>query len=404
MRRVGLVLAVVLLLAGCGSAGSRAAATPSADDHLYPPGAFTATPTVASEPRTNPPASPATAARTSCAPSQPARVYAPSVASNRNLEVVSIGQGASYVIRDITNIDAPVTIGSLENLDRPRFVSATELSSSDNVSEQTLLRYPFAGSPVTAVAEGCRGMIAFAWSPDGTEAAYVTDLEDRPGSELHIVENGQNRTAAAMASVPWGIDCGWPCEDYVDSRLAFSPDGSMLALVQGWGGPALRIWTREGTLLYALDGTGSAQGSPTMSAWSGSSLYFRDSRGVEKWSHGTTSLVIPGVKWIRPKASPAGGSIVYAVRDSSGLLNVYLLDTATDQVRELEKSRAEPAFLTAGYLWWRGERACTSNDPYPCNWGPWSADTGKAYLYNLDTKTESPSNVTTVYDVWPHPA
>jgi hypothetical protein len=310
------------------------------------------------------------------------------------------------VVRDVSDINHPYTVNTFQNLDNPLFVSASEITSLSNPDENGLLRGPVAGSPGTVVANGCRGMIAFGWNPDGTVAAYVTDLSDSPSSELHIIANGQNRTVATMPPVPWGVDCGWPCEDRVDSRMAFSPDGSEIALVDSWGGPVLRIWTKDGAVLASVDAKQvTPQAAPTMSAWSGKSLYFRDSNGVERWSQGVQSLALPGVAWIRPKASPAGGSIVYEVRDSSGIPNVFFLNTSTGQIRELARSRSEPAFLTSRYVWWKGERPCGSGDSYPCGAGsPWSVATGKTYIYDLQTGAEFESVITTVWDVWPHPA
>jgi hypothetical protein len=63
--------------------------------------------------------------------------------------------------------------------------------------------------------------------------------------------------------------------------------------------------------------------------------------------------------------------------------------------------RVEPAFLTARYVWYRGERPCTASDV--CASGPVIA-TGKTYLYDLQTGIEYDSVITSVIDVWPHAA
>ena len=138
-----------------------------------------------------------------------------------------------------------------------------------------------------------------------------------------------------------------------------------------------------------------------MSVWSGRSLYFRDAGGVQAWTNGVTSAFLPGVQWVRPKSSPAGGAIVYETRDASGVAHVHLVDTNTRKVRELKAGRSEPAFLTSRYVWYQGERLCLPSDQ--CVIGP-TAPTGKYYIYDLQTGTEYSSMITSVVDVWPHAA
>jgi hypothetical protein len=71
-------------------------------------------------------------------------------------------------------------------------------------------------------------------------------------------------------------------------------------------------------------------------------------------------------------------------------------------VRELKKGRSEPAFLTSRYIWYKGERACVAADYCPTGWAV--AESGKTYIYDLQTGTETESVITHVFDVWPHPA
>ena len=94
--------------------------------------------------------------------------------------------------------------------------------------------------------------------------------------------------------------------------MLYSPDSTEISLVEGIGESVFRIWTTDGKLLKSVD----SKSPTTMSVWSGSSLYFRDGAGVEAWRNGTTSLILPGVAWISPKASSGGGQIVYTVRET----------------------------------------------------------------------------------------
>jgi hypothetical protein len=137
-----------------------------------------------------------------------------------------------------------------------------------------------------------------------------------------------------------------------------------------------------------------------MSVWSGASFYFLDSKEVKVWRNGVVSTFLPGVVWIRPKASPGGGQIVYETRDAAGMSRTHVVDTATAKVRELGAWRAEPAFLTSRFIWYQGERSCTANECFPGS----AITTGHTYIYDLLTGTETESVITSVLDVWPHPA
>jgi hypothetical protein len=275
-----------------------------------------------------------------------------------------------------------------------------------DATDTQLIRMPLDGSPTTAVAQFCLGVTGYAWSADGTTASYVTDLQYSGRSALHIVSGGSDRTVASMPSFPWGTGCeSLGCADNLDSRVIYSPNGAYISLVQNWSGPDFYVWKSDGQTLVGIDSTSRGDWSqPTMSVWSGNGLYFRDGKGVEVWRDGPQPLVLPGVAWIRPKASPGGGQIVFEAKDAYGQPSVYMLDTASGASRLVTKFRSEPAFLTSRYLWYRGERPCAPGDPYPCGSGGSTITTGKTYIYDLQTGTEAESIITNVWDVWPHPA
>jgi len=308
----------------------------------------------------------------------------------RSLALVTLRGSDSIVVRDITDINHPTTVSNLGAISAPVFVSATEVSNADTTA---MYRMPLSGSPKTVVAKQAGGMGLIAWSPDGTTAGYMA------ADGLHLIVAGRDRTLGEPLPVP---NSGYGCESQVcadawDSRLAFSPDGAYVSLVV-LSGPvtSFRLWSSDGRLLT----TPRSQGA-TMSVWSGQTLYFSDSSGIEAWRDGVSSQFLTGVQWVRPKASPAGGAVVYEARDGSGLAHVYVVDTATKNVRELKAGRSEPVYLTARYLWYAGERACVASDQ--CVTGPTVA-TGKTYIYDLQDGTETESIITNVYDVWPHAA
>jgi hypothetical protein len=304
------------------------------------------------------------------------------------------------VVRDVTDINHPFAVSTLNGIGVPRFASASDVSFT---TDTELVRMPFSANPRTTVASLCLGSIGFAWSPDGTTAAYVTDDQSATGSTLHLVSGGQNRVVSSMPAFAWGTGCeGPPCAYNSDQRLLYSPDGAYISLVQTWGGPALRVWTSGGNVLKSVD-SNTRDASVTMSVWSGDALYFRDNGGVQRWRNGTQSVMLSGVAWIRPKASPAGGQIVYE-QIELGAPDVLVLDTASGSVRLLAKLRSEPAFLTSRYIWYQGERPCVAGDGYPCGSGGLTITSGKTYIYDLQTGTETESIITNVWDVWPHPA
>lgn len=337
--------------------------------------------------------------QTSCPSEQIAPHFPPAAPSNRNLEIVSLKGSPKYVVRDITDILHPTTLSTLENTGPMRFVSASELS----IASPELVRMPLSGSPRTTVASPCFGMLGFAWSPDGRSAAYLTDRSDYSVTELHLIDGGYDRAATTTPFVPI-TDCGPPCEDFVDLRLLYSPNGSYVSAAVAWSSPFIRIWTSDGRLVQTIDADpADTRSGPTMSVWSGNSLLFRDKQGIQAWRDGKESLRVPGVAWIRPNASPAGGQVVYAAKDQTGAPNVFILDTASGNVRMIAKLRSEPAFLNSHLVWYKEEGPCVSGDSYPC--GPLATKwTGKTYIYDLQDNTETESLIAAVWDVWPHPA
>ncbi len=315
--------------------------------------------------------------------------------SNPCLALVTLRGNDAIVVTDLTDIADPKAVATLGTGVVPVFVSATELSYADDGG---LVRVPLAGSPKTVVSRQAVGL--FAWSPDGSSVVYTT--QSAAGIDVHQLTAGVDRVVGSAPSGGVGgceTIAGCAIANSLDFRLAYSPDGAYVSLVvSGFAPSTFRLWSSEGRLLRGNDSQGT-----TMSVWSGSSLYFRDSGGVEVWRDGVVSTFLPGVAWIRPHASPGGGQIAYVARDNSGWAHTYVVDTTTREVREIKTARAEPIFLTSRYIWYRGERACTDADscgPQP----PFHPSSGKTYIYDLQNGTETESIITSVDDVWPHPA
>lgn len=342
-------------------------------------------------------------------------------AATRMLALVTLRGSNSIVVRDITDINHPATVGVLGPYPSPvggspamegllgQFISATEFSYAGGTADPNfalpteLFRAPLSGSPNTAAFKGAEALIAFAWSPDGSTLAYIT--AGGSGSALHQLKAGQDRVLATVP--PPGLAGGCevsPCPgpfqnpgDKWDFRLSYSADGTLISMVQNSITSYLRVWSSDGKVLGSVDGQAT-----TMSVRSGDGLYFRDSNGVEVWRNGAVSTFLPGVAWIRPKASPDGAHIVYEARDAQGSAHVFVVDTGSKQVRDLGKARSEPTFLTSRYIWYQAEPGCVATGN--CQAGFPGIAPGSTYIYDLQDNTETASAITAVIDVWPHAA
>jgi len=379
---------VALLCSACGSTNSSArsatAERPSASPFVTIPYTQPGT-TVASGARQG----------NQCQPVVPAPTLAPAVSSSRNLVIAELAGSSKFVVRDVTDINHPSTVSTFDAASPPRFVGASDVSYVD--SDGNVVRLTYASSRKLTVAR-CASL--FDWSPDGTALAYLNQTDS--GSELRLLRGGVDRSLGPIPeSGAGGCEsiAGCAIANSIDYRLFYSPNGAFISLVtSGFGKSVFRIWSSDGKPLESGDSQ-----DITMSAWSGSSLYFRDAGGVEVWRAGNTSIFLPGAVWIRPNASPAGGKIVYVSRDADGWAHTFVVDTTTGVVRELKARRSNPVFLTSRYIWYAGERDCVPAEecgPHP----PFHPLSGTSYIYDLQDGTETQSVITTVADVWPHAA
>jgi hypothetical protein len=280
------------------------------------------------------------------------------------------------------------------------FVSQSTISYL--MDSRRLIRLTLAGN-TEFLSEACfpQSIATFGWSPDGQSFTYLLDPQD-PGSafQWHLVSRGVDRV---IGTAPVWCYCGNGSEDFT-LATRFSPDGQNVSLVDYvWRGTNLQVKRLDGTLVGTeIRGDQSYPNPSTMGVWLGADLFFRDKTGVERWTNGDIKPFLPGVAWLHPWASSNGGQIVYAVRGSDGLAHVYVVDAPTGQTRQLStQPRTRPIFLTQRYVWYRGERLCSPNEPGICIT---ATLTGKTYIYDLQTGTEWESIITDIADVWPHGA
>jgi len=265
------------------------------------------------------------------------------------------------------------------------------------------MRFTVGNAAAQLLAEACypESIVTFGWSPDGQTFTYLLDPQDPGGVfQWHLVSGGVDRV---IGTAPVWCYCGNGSED-TSLAIRFSPNGQLVSLVEDvWRGTDLQVRRLDGSLVgVEIRGDEKYPNRPTLGVWSGTDLFFRDSKGVERWRDGAITPFIPGVSWLHPRASPNGGQIVYSVRGSDGLAHVNVADTSNGQTRQLSgQPRTWPVFLTPRYVWYRGDRLCAPNEPGICIKATF---TGKTYIYDLQTGTEWESMITDISDVWPHGA
>jgi hypothetical protein len=342
---------------------------------------------------------------------EPARAHCDApVPSNRALALVSL-ESQDIVLADIGNPAVPKRLCSITGASMPRLIGATRVGYVAYASGQfggpgALFSLDLDSGKSTSVDLWVASGYAagtFAWDPAGKAVAYLVSTPVNYAGvlgevRLHLWSEGRDRIAATLPGVGGrGVS---PDDD--DMMLGYSPDGQYLALVNtftagGSGAQApFQVRRSDGSLVDAFPsgqaaapghlvftaGSAYPSGSRTMATWAGtgSRLYYRAPDGVHRWdAPSTTTLVLPGLKWIRPRPSPDGRWIAYMVRDSTS-----------------------PAFLSRTTLWYAEERLCGPGDQSGCGgMGPPTVLTGKTYLYDFSARKETLSTISRVYDVWP---
>lgn len=386
-----------LLLAGCGGAPSTsggssptplATATPSALASVTPSAAPSSSPSPGASPSASPPAIGGVQAR--CLTPIPA---------DRPLALVTLGSASSPILADVSDPAHPSTVCSITGqVFNPRLVSATEIAyvaqTASGSSLATLELATNSGGTVAGWTGQGFGSGMYAIAGNGVEIAYLNSTAS--GVEWHLVANENDRTVATLPPVP-GRGAS-PDDDSV--MLGFSSDGGYAALVQTFTGTGAGSTADGRFQVRRADGTlvESAGAGRTMAAWAGrgSTLYFRDAAGVERWSGPAhVTLVLPNVAWIRPSASSDGRWMAYTARDASGLPHAYLLDLVHGGApRLIADGASAPVFLTPSVVWYQEERLCQASDA--CGMGGPSIPTGAAFLYDTVTGHAAASSISAV--------
>ena len=385
------LVVLILVAAACGNSPPTAKTSPSA-------AASSPSPIASAVPFPSPsPGGPAP-------PAPMAVVCASQVPSGHQLALVSLSRVSGIVVRDVTDIQHPVTRCNISGGSYFRFISSTRISyivtSSGDLGAAGALYMVDLQTQTTSLVRkwtsGGYGSWVYAWSPDGRALTYLDSTPN--GVWWHMLSAAGDTTLSPTlgTTVPRGIS-----PDRDDAWVGFSADGQYMAVEEtfttgGQAGLQIHKFGQTTPIFTRTDAT--------MATWSGmgARFYFRTNAGVQVWeATGNVQAVAAGLQWIHPWPSADGNHIAFSTLDAQGNHKVRVLDTSSGaSVQASNEPRVGAAFLTTTLIWYAGETLCTTSTP--CGFGG-PALTGKTYIYDI-AGVESGSIDTAFYDSWPHVA
>lgn len=161
-------------------------------------------------------------------------------------------------------------------------------------------------------------IISPAWSPDGTQLAYVSFETRKPVVFIHTLSTGRRRAVANFKGS--------------NSAPTWSPNGQTLALVLTKdGGSQIYTMDQEGRNLTRLTSTGGINTEPVYTK-DGQSIYFTSDRGggpqvyrMNANGGNVTRVTFSGNYNISPRISPDGKLLTYVTR-REGQFKIATLD------------------------------------------------------------------------------
>jgi hypothetical protein len=311
----------------------------------------------------------------------------------------------------------PATLCSLSaEAGSPKFISATEIGyATSNATPDTvgtvseIQRMSLIDKRPLTVATVQGQVMDAAWSPDGSNVAYLAYISSPDGSSGNQMWLKRG-TAPATAVTPLIPQFGRDVSVDDQTIVRFSPDGQYVVMVDTFVAgpvPALEklaafqvISVQNGSLVWvprsALGATGKYGGWVTMAAWSQTSdrLYYRDQAGVHTWDPPTTvGTMAAGLLWYSPSLSPDGSLLAYAANMTTQP-RIEIRNLVDGSIRALTGMRGEPLLLS-------NQEMIEAHYIRNTQVGPQYAATGYYILDLLTSKETAIPGILQPMDSWP---
>jgi Tol biopolymer transport system component len=312
--------------------------------------------------------------------------------------------GKQILVESFADTAHPVTLYSLSIAENNvKFISATEVGYTTNSSTQTpingvttIWRMSLKDMRPVSVAKVQGDTQDVAWSPDGSNLAYLVHTEFPSEANRLWLKVG---TAAPRALTPLIPLYGREGISSDEMLVRFSHDGRYLLMVDTVVSPRyFQVWSVPGAKVVWSPPEPST-GPLTMAIWAHLSdrLYYQGA-GVRTWNAATNrvGVVASGLGWSSPYLSPDDRFVAYESKGPDGKQRVEVRDLVAGSVKALPGILGRPSLLSDTMM----IEAHLTLQTTPL--GPYYA-VGRYYVRNLLTNAETllPTGFATV-DIWPH--
>ncbi|MCI0344984.1 MAG: hypothetical protein L0221_05985 [Chloroflexi bacterium] len=211
-------------------------------------------------------------------------------------------------------------------------------------------------------------VIAYDWSPDGRELAYIgLTAHRRRRAAAFLATPGREPELVADLGI-WNGSGGYDRSE--ENSITWSSDGRLLLVASAHSGvrPAIRILDRSGRLVAKRRLGSLPQWMPSRR------VLFRDHSAPGNWhvldvTTDSVSEIAMTPATERPSVSPDGRYVAH--NDLAGKPTIYLFDMETGEERILLRGYAAPLWLRPGVLSVMKTQACDPREVEDCPVPPW---------------------------------